>query len=312
MPSGVRLPFQAEVLYFYTGWSSCGGGVRPVPSQKQGGGMVADLTVSGFHAEMPRWGQLGTGIAKLLMRRPRMADVCRYIVLSVPWPEPPNGSVMLRCQDDGYLEVLGWFGYPKEIVDAYRRLSLFDDLPLTTAARTRQTVALYGSGQLVSSYPELVKEITSTAPQTPGALVAVPMVSDLGPIGVLGVSFPRDLDPSGPTVPALESIAPLLGLYIELSTGAATAPSRGPSPVSADSDDADYVPTPGPEGLTKRQLRVLGMLGKKMSNREIALALDYSVSTIRLDTMSIFRYLGVQSRREAVDEARRRGILPPS
>lgn len=274
--------------------------------------MVADLTVSGFHAEMPRWGQLGTGVAQLLMRRPRMADVCRYLVLSVPWPETPNGSVMLRCQDDGYLEVLGWFGYPKEIVEAYRRLSLFDDLPLTTAARTRQTVALYGSGQVETTYPELVKEITSTSPGTPGALVAVPMVSDLGPIGVLGVSFARDLDAAGPTVPALESIAPLLGLYIELTTASGVATAGRESAAYAAAEDAEYVPTPGSEGLTKRQLRVLGMLGKKMSNREIALALDYSVSTIRLDTMSIFRYLGVQSRREAVEEARRRGILPPS
>ena len=279
------------------------------PRRSNGGGMVADLTVSGFHAEMPRWGQLGTGVAQLLMRRPRMADVCRYLVLSVPWPEPPNGSVMLRCQDDGYLEVLGWFGYPKEIVEAYRRLSLFDDLPLTTAARTRQTVALYGSGQVETSYPELVKEISSAAPSTPGALVAVPMVSDLGPIGVLGVSFARDLDPAGPTVPALESIAPLLGLYIELTTASGVATAGRESAAYAAAEDAEYVPTPGPEGLTKRQLRVLGMLGKKMSNREIALALDYSVSTIRLDTMSIFRYLGVQSRREAVEEARRRGIL---
>ena len=274
--------------------------------------MVADLTVSGFHAEMPRWGQLGNGVAQLLMRRPRMADVCRYLVLSVPWPEPPNGSVMLRCQDDGYLEVLGWFGYPKEIVEAYRRLSLFDDLPLTTAARTRQTVALYGGGQVETTYPELVKEIASSAPKTPGALVAVPLVSDLGPIGVIGVSFGSDLDPAGPTVPALESIAPLLGLYIELTTSSG-APATGSAATAPGAvDDVDYLPTPGPEGLTKRQLRVLGMLGKKMSNREIALALDYSVSTIRLDTMSIFRYLGVQSRREAVEEARRRGILPSS
>lgn len=274
--------------------------------------MVADLTVSGFQAEMPRWGQLGNGLAQLLMRRPRMADVCRYLVLSVPWPESPNGSVMLRCQDDGYLEVLGWFGYPREIVEAYRRLSLFDDLPLTNAARTRQTVALYGGSQVATDYPDLVTEISAAAPEGPGALVAVPLVSDLGPIGVLGVSFARELDPAGSIVPALESIAPLLALYVELTTPSA-ASTAGAAPVApAAADDISSEPTPGPDGLTKRQLRVLGMLGKKMSNREIALALDYSVSTIRLDTMSIFRYLGVKSRREAVEEARRRGILGPN
>lgn len=258
----------------------------------------------------PRWGQVGVSLSQLLMRRPRVADVCRYLVLSVPWPDPPNGSVILRCQDDAHLEVLGWFGYPKEVVEAYRRLSLFEDLPLTTAARTRVPVALYAGSDVEDSYPSLVEEISDVPGPSVGGLLAVPLLSDLGAVGVLGMSFHGPVDPSGPTLSALESLAPLLGLYVGLACPPAASPGQALSSSSSTSAEVGAGdPTPGAEGLTKRQLRVLGMLAKKMSNRDIALALDYSISTIRLDTMTIFRYLGVKSRREAVEEARRRGII---
>lgn len=258
----------------------------------------------------PRWGHVGVSLSQLLMRRPRVADICRYLVLSVPWPDPPNGAVILRCQDDAHLEVLGWFGYPKEIVDAYRRLSLFEDLPLTTAARTRAPVALYAGSHVEESYPSLAEEFSDAPGPSVGALLAVPLLSDLGAVGVLGMSFHGRVDPSGPTLVALESLTPLLALYVELAFPPLATPGQAPLTPSSGTVDPDAGdPTPGAEGLTKRQLRVLGMLAKKMSNRDIALALDYSISTIRLDTMAIFRYLGVKSRREAVEEARRRGLV---
>lgn len=267
--------------------------------------MVVDTSVGHLPSDMPRWGQLGMRFAQLLMRRPRVADVCRYLVLSVPWPEPPYGAVLLRCQDDGYLEVLGWFGYPKEVVEAYRRISLFDDLPLTKAARTREPVALYCDSEVASEYPQLRGETNQAQ-----ALLVVPLLSDLGSIGVLGVSFHRAVDPAGPTLAVLESVAPLLGLFVELTMPQGLVSGRTPPPVDSWSDSVlDYEQATVADGLTKRQLRVLGMLAKKMSNREIALALDYSVSTIRLDTMAIFRHFGVQGRRDAVEEARRRGII---
>lgn len=269
--------------------------------------MAADASATDATAHEPCWNHLGGDLAQLLMRRPRISDVCRWIVLTPPWPQTPRGAVILRCQDDGYLEILGWFGYPAEQVEAYRRMSLFDHLPLTTAARTGASVALHDAGQLAASYPRLAEQIAAMSPRAPGALVAVPMVSPLGPLGVLGMSFETALDPRGPTVPVLESLVPLLGLFQELAT-----PPGSPAPPIPGTADAEAGQAMEPAGLTARQSRVLGMLGKKMSNRDIALALDYSVSTIRLDTMAIFRFLGVANRRGAVEDARRRGLLPPA
>jgi len=275
-----------------------------------GGCMAQPDLVADLSEDWPDWKRLNSGLSRLLMRRPRMADICRYLVLSVRWPTAANGSVLLRCQDDGHLEVLGSFGYPEDIVDVYRRLSIFVDLPLAKAALTQETIKLYGAADIRREYPSLIEEVSTSFRGSPGALVAIPLLSDAGVVGVLGVSFGDDLNPLCQSIDALEFLAPQIGVYVELSSpgDSSVAPPATPTAV-ADVAYPQPEPQPGSEGLTRRQLRVLGMMAKKMPNSEIALALDYSVSTTRLDSMKIYRYLGVHNRRDAVEEARRRGII---
>jgi len=55
--------------------------------------------------------------------------------------------------------------------------------------------------------------------------------------------------------------------------------------------------------FTARQLKVLREIARGCTNHEIASALDFSVSTIRHETMRIFAILGVSSRHEAASKA---------
>jgi DNA-binding NarL/FixJ family response regulator len=63
------------------------------------------------------------------------------------------------------------------------------------------------------------------------------------------------------------------------------------------------------EGLTRRELQVLGLVGQGLGNRAIADRLGLSANTIRLHLASIFLKLGVSTRTEAVATAVRRGII---
>jgi len=63
------------------------------------------------------------------------------------------------------------------------------------------------------------------------------------------------------------------------------------------------------QSLTARQSTILQLLSDGMKNREIAFAIGFSESTVRLETIEIYKKLGVQGRHEAVRVAVRLGLL---
>jgi DNA-binding CsgD family transcriptional regulator len=61
--------------------------------------------------------------------------------------------------------------------------------------------------------------------------------------------------------------------------------------------------------LTVRELEVLRLLTSELSTRQMAQSLYVAPSTVRTQLKSIYRKLGISSRKEAVQEARARGLL---
>jgi LuxR family transcriptional regulator, maltose regulon positive regulatory protein len=62
--------------------------------------------------------------------------------------------------------------------------------------------------------------------------------------------------------------------------------------------------------LTERELVVLRLLPTRLSTRDIGRELSVSVTTVRSQVQSIYRKLQVNSRAEAVAQARQLGLLP--
>jgi LuxR family maltose regulon positive regulatory protein len=61
--------------------------------------------------------------------------------------------------------------------------------------------------------------------------------------------------------------------------------------------------------LSERELDVLRMLASELDGPSIARELVVSLNTVRTHTKHIYAKLGVNSRRSAVAQARRRGLL---
>ena len=100
-----------------------------------------------------------------------------------------------------------------------------------------------------------------------------------------------------------------LGATAVAAVGATTAAQGGSSLASGCAEIHD----PGhPAGLTSREQEVLQQLGHGLSNEEIAAHLFISTKTAGHHVSAVLGKLGVSGRREAVAEARRRGLLPAS
>jgi LuxR family transcriptional regulator, maltose regulon positive regulatory protein len=67
--------------------------------------------------------------------------------------------------------------------------------------------------------------------------------------------------------------------------------------------------TPGSSALTAAELRLLPLLSTHLSLPEIAQELFLSRYTIKAETNSIYRKLGVNSRSQAISRARQLGLL---
>ncbi len=67
---------------------------------------------------------------------------------------------------------------------------------------------------------------------------------------------------------------------------------------------------PGPAAaLTPREMEVLGLIGRGMSNKAIARRLGISAHTVKYHLEAVFAKLGVRSRAEAATQGLRRGLV---
>jgi two-component system NarL family response regulator len=63
--------------------------------------------------------------------------------------------------------------------------------------------------------------------------------------------------------------------------------------------------------LSRRELQILGLMARGMSNKLIARELSIEETTVKTHATSLFVKLGVRSRTEALAEAARRGLITP-
>lgn len=126
-------------------------------------------------------------------------------------------------------------------------------------------------------------------------LLALPLVRQEIPNGCLVLVLSANLQE--PQIPqfVFEVISKALGFFVEVKPKSSASPSKRNST--------------GPTSLTARQVLILNLIQNGYSNNLMAKDLNLSESTIRQETIRIYKALDVSGRAEAVEKAQASGLI---
>lgn len=137
-------------------------------------------------------------------------------------------------------------------------------------------------------------------------------VSIAAPAGARGPSVDGGVDGSAGLGERLSgwAAAELFAGFVSETVVAIAAADRGDEVGRPAPPESHLRPVDAPfEGLTFRELEVLDLLARRLSNKEIAAHLQISAATVKRHAQSIYDKLGVAGRRAAADRAGKLGLL---
>jgi DNA-binding CsgD family transcriptional regulator len=262
-------------------------------------------------------------IVRFLMTRPTCDQISQHLVLNLLIAHKPRAAVISLFGVDGSLHAVGAFGMSPQSLEAYKTLSLWDSSPMSDAVRSGEAVILGSADEVQERYPWMGNAET---PYEPMAVWPLSLPSQR--VGAVQLTFTETPDEESLRAD-VTGVSAVLALYLSLLTSVAATPEKaiaglerddrnGGFPVASlslvegmapDEGAAHASRRPAPGNLSDRQLRILGLMAKGLTNSQISKRVGFSESTVRQETMAIYRYFGVGGRREAVRLAGMRGML---
>jgi DNA-binding CsgD family transcriptional regulator len=213
----------------------------------------------------------------LLLKANSASDLCRKLTHSNLTSARTFGAALFAIDQQARLQLVGSYGKGT----SYSGLSIWDEHPLSESVK---------SGRY----------LTSKLRGLDGAEIGIgclPLTKESEPIGVLSLFSPIGTSQELATSTALPVISKVMGMWLD---AVSLIPAKS-APVVSDAN--------GPESLTERQLTVLRLMAEGKTNAQIAQELILSESTIRQETVKIYRALGVHARNEAGKRAKHLGII---
>lgn len=243
------------------------------------------------------------GMVRFLMNRPTCDQIAEHIVLNLLADSHARTVVISQFGGDGSLHLLGSFGLSDADRESYRMSSMWDHTPLGDSVRSGTPLVIPDVGEVSARYPDFVPEPAAARP------VAVwPLTLPQERVGALLVTFDGGLDAESLLID-VSGLAAVLALYLSVSSAAALKPARVTAPERAPAPKPSAQTSPETRRLSERQTAILELIAHGMTNPQISHRIGFSESTVRQESMQIYRFLGVNSRRDAVRVARTRGLL---
>ena len=235
-----------------------------------------------------RFARISTFIEYLNNVNISIQDLTKFLTLKTFNSYSAYAVYMMRLNTEAHLELMDSFGQTDEEKSSWKAIPLSQDLPGTDAVKEDRLVWIADHAEWEHFYPHLVYYPNSTKLRT---LINAPLYMTGAPIGVLGIMCDREIKPKPEDLSFVDIIAGLVSLHV----------SKQQNRNIQLEERGAY--------LTKRQITIIDMMGRQMTNMQIARELGYSESTVRHETMRIYETLQANGRREAVALARKLGLV---
>ena len=195
---------------------------------------------------------------------------------------------VMRLNTEAELELIESFGQTEEQKTRWAKVPLSVNTPGTDAVKEDRLIWLANEEEWNDFYPQLSQYPDSAKLKT---LINAPLYLTGAPIGILGVMCEKEVRPSSEGISFIDIVAGLVSLHIsKVQNRSLQLEDRGAY-------------------LTKRQITIIEMISRQMTNMQIARELGYSESTVRHETMRIYETLQANGRREAVALTRKLGLI---
>ena len=222
--------------------------------------------------------------ARLLTASPGLDEVTRCLVGILAWPIGATGAVIIRHEADG-LYTLARYDEPLDPdVEMPREQGSEPCVLDIVLATTGSGPALWTEPGHRGCRPMAAWPLESTNPH----------VDHL----VLILAAPESAAIVTERVEGIPKCSPvhLVGAEAAATSAAPSRPAGSPSAM----------------GLSERQSRILELMAHDLTMQQIASRIGFSDSTVRMESLAIYRALGVHYLHHAVEAARTMGLLPPA
>jgi DNA-binding CsgD family transcriptional regulator len=235
--------------------------------------------------------------AKALMAAVTNSDsanaFCRNLVHTVLARFGANSAMICKISNAARLQTVGSYGVDFEVLDGALG-SAFEASPISRAIKNLEAMVFYS----LQGDMESLALAAGLSPKN-GA-VAMPLFTDGLVCGAVMVTFDDRLE-ENPMVPELaESLQVASVHFLQRDSHGLPSSNRR----LAQTYDGVV-----PDHLTDRQLLILGMLEQPLTYSQIGRQLHVSESLVKQESGRVFRYLGVNTRRDAVQAAQDRSLL---
>ncbi len=214
-------------------------------------------------------------------------DFCRFLTVVALREFGAISATMIRVEQDQSLRTVGQYGQPRIEFDGAETFS--------ESARTLKLA--------IQSNDMAWADVLAPATDKPMSFLAIPFSPSGETLGALGLFFRRATD--AVLIPSAElELMQLLSELIAVNSLPRMRASGLLSKIYFDADSLEEI-----SAISPRQLQILDEMAVGKTNAQIATALSVSESTVKQESVRIFKILGVNSRQRAVSVGKEMGII---